>query len=163
MYQPYQMYPSFQTTSIFPSPFMGAAQQAQPQQSQGIIGVTEVHGYQGAMDAQVPMGATAMLMDDSDPVFYIKQVNNQGIATINRFRFQPWDQDQEQRENFVTRQEFEELKGKLNESISQQPGSTTGATAEQTVQYGGSTELRQEQQPDSTVSTANGTGQIEQW
>lgn len=169
------MYPMFQTTATYPMlpqyqqpNFMGGGQQLQmmqqqqPQQSSGILGVTEVQGYQGAMDTQVPAGQTALLFDSNEPLFYLKAVNTQGIATIKRFKFQPYEQAQENMDTFVTREEFNQWKAQ-HESVSQpiQQQSTDPATAASSVQHSGSPELRPGD--ESSASTATSAGHIEQW
>lgn len=128
----------------------------QPMQQSGIIGVTEVDGMQGAQAAQVPFGNTALLMDSQQPYFYVKQVDNQGIATIKQFKFEEYNPMQEQLDsNYVTRAEFDDLKEKY-ESLSQQ-----SAAQQSSVQHAGPTELCPTNQP--SASTATGTGNAEQW
>lgn len=85
-----------------------------PQQSSDIQGVTFVDGLEGARACMVPAGRKALLMDKNTQAFYIKDVDYSGIATMKAYEFREISKVPEQATQYVTRQEFEELKALLN-------------------------------------------------
>lgn len=115
-FQPYQMQPQFP-----------------PQQPQGLIRVT---GIDGAKAYQMPPNSVTALFDGESDVFYVKSTDGAGFPTIKAFAFSPLEAVQPQ-SDFVTRQEFEELKGMIlngkqsvRKSKSAAPASTTAEPEE---------------------------------
>lgn len=101
--------------------------QAQPQMmqqapQQGLIRVT---GIDGAKAYQMGPNGAVPLFDSNDDVFFVKSTDGAGFPTIRAFRFYPIeDTPAQQSGDFVTRQEFEELKGMIvngEQLIRQQP------------------------------------------
>ena len=80
-----------------------------PQQPQGLIRVT---GIDGARAFQMPPNSVTALFDGENDVFYVKSTDGAGVPTIKAFAFSPLEATQPQ-SDFVTRQEFEELKGMI--------------------------------------------------
>jgi hypothetical protein len=81
-----------------------------------------VSGVQGAKDHIVQPGMTAWLMDNNESKFYVKSADNLGVTTLKAFQFveigleQPQiPQAQMDPAQYVSRQEFDELKAKLEE------------------------------------------------
>ena len=84
----------------------------------------QVAGIEGAKNQIVQPGATAWMMDNNAPFFYVKSVDGMGSATFKAFRFEeipPEATQNAQKQNvnydnrYVTRTEFEELLAKLGE------------------------------------------------
>jgi hypothetical protein len=81
-----------------------------------------VSGVQGAKDHIVQPGMTAWLMDNNESKFYVKSADNLGVTTLKAFRFTEIGLEQSQipqaqidPAQYVSRQEFDELKAKLEE------------------------------------------------
>lgn len=79
----------------------------QPQiQRQQIIRVT---GIDGAKAYQLGPNSTIALFDQNEDIFYVKSTDGAGFPTIKTFAFTPL-QPQSDKDQFVTRKEFEQLK-----------------------------------------------------
>ena len=76
------------------------------------VGLTRVTGIDGAKAFQMPPNSVAALFDGGEDIFYIKSTDGAGFPTIKAFSFTPIEARTTQAE-FVTRQEFEELKGMI--------------------------------------------------
>lgn len=93
---PYQMQqpvmPSYFNTNYAPP--MPQMQQPQNQQQTSAANVTwiYVNGWDGARNQIVQPGQTAWMMDNNDPVIYIKAVDSMGSATLRGFRLDEIDQ-----------------------------------------------------------------------
>ena len=87
---PYQMQqpvmPSYFNTNYAPP--MPQMQQPQNQQQTPAANVTwiYVNGWDGARNQIVQPGQTAWMMDNNDPVIYIKAVDNMGSANLRAFK-----------------------------------------------------------------------------
>lgn len=82
-----------------PNYFMG-----QNGQNQGIIWV---NGLEGAKGFQLIPGTNAILMDsENDGLMYIKSVDGIGMGSIRTFKY---EEVKQQKPDYVTRSEFEEL------------------------------------------------------
>lgn len=113
---PYQ-YPManqpMQTPQIQPTP--------QPQNNQGLIWVS---GEIGAKSYLVAPNSTVMLMDSEQSRFFIKSTDSAGMPTIRTYEYkeyipsvpqQPVTEQKNLSEQYVTRQEYEELLAKIEE------------------------------------------------
>lgn len=84
-----------------------------------------VNGLEGAKAYLVPPNTTVMLMDSDNPIFYLKSANQQGQATIRQFRFEEVLEQSQNKQvaqsvdlsGYVKREEFEEIKTKLEDVI----------------------------------------------
>ena len=72
--------------------------------------LTRVTGIEGAKAYQMAPNSVAALFDGDNDVFYVKSTDGAGFPTIKAFTFAPLETSPVQSE-FVTREEFEELKG----------------------------------------------------
>lgn len=74
-----------------------------------------VSGMEGARAFQMVPNEVVALFDEGDDVLYVKSTDGAGFPTIRRFRFVEESdapaQSQPSSNEFVTRAEFEELKG----------------------------------------------------
>lgn len=80
--------PSYFNTNYMPQmqQQMPQAQQMQtPQQTANVTWIY-VNGLEGARNQIVQPGQTAWMMDNNDPVIYIKAVDNMGSATLRSFQ-----------------------------------------------------------------------------
>lgn len=88
---------------------MSAQNQMNAQPSQ----IIRVNGLPGAQAYQMGANASVALFDANEDYFYIKSTDGAGFASIRRFKFSPCDdmQPAAPAEDYVTRKEFDELKG----------------------------------------------------
>ena len=73
----------------------------------------KVKGMKGAELYPLPFGSFITLYDEEDQsIFYQKEVDTLGVTTIKRFRFveEPLDPVVENNANYITKEEFNELK-----------------------------------------------------
>lgn len=106
------------------------AQPAQPQtqtQNQNVNWVY-VSGVDGAKNQIVQPGQTAWMMDNNDPYFYVKSVDGVGSSTFRIFQFtevqdvsgEQQVQPQIDMSGYVQRDEFEQLKNRIEQFTNQQ-------------------------------------------
>ncbi len=95
---PYQMQqpvmPSYFNTNYAPPMPQMQQPQTQNQMQTPAANVTwiYVNGWDGARNQIVQPGQTAWMMDNNDPVIYIKAVDNMGSATLRAFKLTEIDQ-----------------------------------------------------------------------
>lgn len=94
-------------------------------QFQPINNIIWVQGEAGAKAYQIPPNSNIILMDNDDLILYIKSTDNVGIATTRSFRLTEITNEtpnglisQRANVNYVTREEFEELKGMIEDAKS---------------------------------------------
>lgn len=80
----------------------------------------QVSGLDGARNQIVQPNQTAWMMDNNQPYFYVKSVDNVGSSTFRIFRFEEVadvaaEQTAADDSNYVRREEFEELKAKIEQ------------------------------------------------
>ena len=80
-----------------------------------------VSGYQGAKDHIVQPNTTAWMMDNNEPVFYVKSADNLGTTTFKAYRFEEISEPgqtvstpQIDMSKYVQRDEFESLKAQID-------------------------------------------------
>lgn len=96
-----------------------------------------VSGYQGAKDHIVQPNTTAWMMDNNEPVFYVKSADNLGTTTFKAYRFeeiaepgQPMQTPQIDMSKYVQRDEFESLKEQIDKLTASTQKSSTRANKE---------------------------------
>ena len=104
------------------------AQYQQPQQSQQVNqGILWVQGEAGAKSYLVAPNTSVLLMDSENSIFYIKTTDAAGMPTLRTFAYKEVvlgsQEPQKQAEinhddKYVTRQEYDDLKGKYEELYS---------------------------------------------
>ncbi len=103
----------------FYNPYQYPPYSAMPQQT-GMQGfpqpggqIVRVNGFPGAQAFQMRPNESAALFDANEDYFYIKTTDGAGFATLRRYRFSPDEptSEIEKRPDYVTRAEFDELKG----------------------------------------------------
>lgn len=92
--------------------FPGQPQMFSGQQSQNLIRVT---GMDGAKAYQMPANSSVALFDEGEDIFYVKTTDGAGFPTVRAFAFTPIEINQPAKPqgDYVTREEFEELKGMI--------------------------------------------------
>lgn len=93
-------------------PYQNSMQPCQNMQpNQTLIRVT---GIDGARAYQMQANSVVPLFDSDNDIMYIKSTDGAGFPTIKAYTFAPYDMTQPQYSNdYVTRAEFEELKGMI--------------------------------------------------
>lgn len=83
---------------------------------QAVNGLVRVTGIEGAKAYQLPPNSSMPLFDGNDDIMYVKTTDGAGFPTIRSFRFEPIVEqmpDTQQGTIFATKQDFEELKGMI--------------------------------------------------
>lgn len=106
-FQPYQS----QTPIIQPMPI-----NTQPQTNVQWI---YVNGLDGARSQIVEPGRTAWMMDNNDPVLYVKAVDGMGSATLKAFRLEeiPDSPKPERTDIYATKDDLKAISDKLDQLI----------------------------------------------
>lgn len=122
-YTPFNPYinPYGYQSPVIPQQQQIAQPAPQQQQGQGLIWVS---GEIGAKSYLMAPGNTVMLMDSESSKFYIKSTDNAGMPTIRTYEYKECTQNAPQailsndnviNNNFITREEFDDLKAKYDE------------------------------------------------
>lgn len=103
---------------------MYSGQNQQVQVPTSNVNWIQVAGIEGARNQIVQPGHTAWMMDNNNPIFYVKSVDGMGSATFKAFQFieiQPEAHRMAENQNnnangdYVTRKEFDALLKRLGE------------------------------------------------
>ena len=80
--------------------------------------LVRVNGVDGAKAYQMPANSTVALFDANEDIMYIKTTDGAGFPAIRLFRFEELKQDtaQEVKQDYISRQEFEDFKKELMEN-----------------------------------------------
>lgn len=84
-------------------------------QVNSLQGTRFVKGYEGALSTPCMSGRT-LLMDEDDPVFYVKEITGNGNQTIKSYRFEEIEQPKQP--EYVTRDELEGLMRRYESAVS---------------------------------------------
>ena len=77
--------------------------------------IISVSGFEEAKNYPVMFNSSELLMDNNRDVFYVKSVDGMGKYTISTYGFKQIENDKPRTaENFVTREQFDSLNGKLD-------------------------------------------------
>lgn len=141
-FNPYSPYPNAvpgSTASMMsqmPSmPYLPNYGQMQPQQPQPTpqqnVNWIYVNGIQGAREHIVQPGQTAWLMDNNDPIIYVKAVDAVGTSSLRAFQLvevapeQPAQTPAQPVEQYATREEVAAISKRLDQVISEIGGLNT--------------------------------------
>lgn len=101
-----QRYPQQPTPSYYPQPMA-------PQPS----GLIQVNGMEGAKAFPMGRNDEVALFDSGRDVFYVKRTDAGGYPSIEAFSFAPLQDAPQPQQEFVTRQEFDQLKEMIENGI----------------------------------------------
>ena len=77
--------------------------------------IISVGSFDEAKNYPVMFNTSELLMDNTRDVFYVKSVDGMGKYTINTYSFKQIENEKPlTAENFVTREQFDSLNGKLD-------------------------------------------------
>ena len=77
--------------------------------------IISVGSFEEAKNYPVMFNSSELLMDNTRDVFYVKSVDGMGKYTINTYSFKQIENEKPlTAENFVTREQFDSLNGKLD-------------------------------------------------
>lgn len=77
--------------------------------------IISVGSFEEAKNYPVMFNTSELLMDNNRDVFYVKSVDGMGKYTINTYSFKQIENEKPLTvENFVTREQFDSLNGKLD-------------------------------------------------
>lgn len=77
--------------------------------------IISVGSFEEAKNYPVMFNTSELLMDNTRDVFYVKSVDGMGKYTINTYSFKQIENEKPlTAENFVTREQFDSLNGKLD-------------------------------------------------
>lgn len=77
--------------------------------------IISVSGFEEAKNYPVMFNTSELLMDNTRDVFYVKSIDGMGKYTINTYSFKQIENEKPlTAENFVTREQFDSLNGKLD-------------------------------------------------
>lgn len=141
-FNPYSPYPNAvpgSTASMMsqmPSmPYLPNYGQMQPQQPQPTpqqnVNWIYVNGIQGAREHIVQPGQTAWLMDNNDPIIYVKAVDAVGTSSLRAFQLvevapeQPAQATVQPAEQYATREEVAAISQRLEKVIAEIGGLNT--------------------------------------
>lgn len=120
----YMQQPTGYFNTNYRPPMTQPAQQPAPQTAN--VNWIYVNGLAGARDHIVQPGQTAWMMDNNDPVIYVKAVDGMGSASLRCFQlveFQPGAQQAQEQHpqidmsNFATKDDVAKLEGQLKKIL----------------------------------------------
>ena len=87
-------------------------------QIEPVQNLVRVNGVDGAKAYQMPANSTVALFDANEDIMYIKTTDGAGFPAIRLFRFEELKQEtaQEVKQDYISRQEFEDFKKELMEN-----------------------------------------------
>lgn len=89
--------------------------------------IISVGSFEEAKNYPVMFNTSELLMDNNRDVFYVKSVDGMGKYTINTYSFKQIENEKPlTAENFVTREQFDSLNGKLDMLIKELGVSKSG-------------------------------------
>lgn len=127
--QPYRQQPNYVGATDFASVFNNY-DMMQKQQGNQNVNWTPVNGIEGAKNHIVMRNETAWLMDNNEQRFYVKSVDNSGVATLKIYEFREISDKTQSKEvpdtvginlqDFVKRTEIEDIIEQKLEELAKQ-------------------------------------------
>lgn len=87
-YNPYNPYNAFSNNSLY-NPASAGLGYGQPAKQE----IIRVNGENGAKAYQMPPNSSALLLDETQPVIWLKQSDGAGYSTINAYKIEPYIAD----------------------------------------------------------------------
>lgn len=91
----------------------------QQQQNSQIQGIRFVQGLQEAQSCTIPLGTKSIFMDMNKDVFYLKEMDFNGVSKVTEYEFKPVEHNPVDNSNFITRAEFEKWKEEYEQLVQQ--------------------------------------------
>lgn len=91
----------------------------QQQQNSQIQGIRFVQGLQEAQSCTIPLGTKSIFMDMNKDVFYLKEMDFNGVSKVTEYEFKPVEHNPVDNSNFITRAEFEKWKKEYEQLVQQ--------------------------------------------
>ena len=93
--------------------------------------LVRVNGVDGAKAYQMPANSTVALFDANEDIMYIKTTDGAGFPAIRLFRFEELKQEtaQEVKQDYISRQEFEDFKKEVLDNVKQSISRTKSTTS----------------------------------
>ena len=125
--------------------------------------IISVNSFEEAKSYPVLFNTSEILMDNNRDVFYVKSVDGMGKYTISTYKFEQIENERPlSAENFVTKQQFDDLSSKLDQMmnflvIGQQNANSQGGIdngqqySEQTIQRTAKQKQRIQSSSDATI------------
>lgn len=80
--------------------------------------IISVNSFEEAKNYPVLFNTSEIMLDNNRDVFYVKSVDGMGKYTINTYKFEQIENERPlSAENFVTRQQFDDLSAKLDQMM----------------------------------------------
>lgn len=92
-----------------------AQQYANQQQFTNQQQIIKVNGENGAMAYQMPANSSALLLDESEPIVWLKQTDGAGYPTITPYKIEPYRKPEAPDYGSILKR-IERLEGMINES-----------------------------------------------
>lgn len=83
----------------------------QQQQNSQIQGIRFVQGLQEAQSCTIPLGTKSIFMDMNKDVFYLKEMDFNGVSKVTEYEFKPVEHNPVDNSNFITRAEYRNKNG----------------------------------------------------
>ena len=111
--------------------------------------IISVNNFEEAKSYPVLFNTSEILLDNNRDVFYVKSVDGMGKYTINTYRFEQIENERPlSAENFVTKQQFDDLNAKLDQMM------TLMAMGQQNTNLQGGTDNGQQHSEPTTQRSA---------
>lgn len=89
--------------------------------------IISVNSFEEAKSYPVMYNSTELMLDNNKDVFYVKAVDSLGKVTIDTYKFEKIENEKPlSPENFVTRDQFEQLAAKMDFIIGELGGTNNG-------------------------------------
>lgn len=88
-----------------------------------------VSSKQEAESCMLPLGTSAILMDENEDKFYFKKMDMNGISSMSTFTFRREEQEQSQQipiqdDRYITREEFDRWRNEYESAVQSSQSST---------------------------------------
>ena len=111
--------------------------------------IISVNSFEEAKAYPVMFNNTELLMDNNKDVFYIKAVDSMGKYTISTYRFEQIENEKPlTADNFVTKQQFDNLSSKLDQMMAMM-----AATQLNAMNQGGNSDGQQHPEQQTNAAT----------
>ena len=112
--------------------------------------IISVNSFEEAKSYPVLFNTSEILLDNNRDVFYVKTVDGMGKYTINTYKFEQMENERPRTaDNFVTKQQFDDLSAKLDQMMSMMASTQLNA-----MNQGGNNDGQQYSEQQTTQRSA---------